>query len=81
MPITLGERFLEILVHDLRSPLNVLKLTMHVVEDVANEANLDLGPDLVIMRQNVLEMERMLSSLVQYVQLPESMKELHPSPV
>lgn len=80
MSITLGERFLEILVHDLRSPLNVLKLTMHVVEDVAREADLDVGPDLVVMRQNVLEMERMLSSLVQYVQLPESVDDLRPSP-
>ncbi len=80
MPITLGERFLEVLVHDLRSPLNVLKLTMHVVEEAAEEAKLDLDPDLAIMRQNVVEMERMLSSLVQYVQLPDSVRDLHPSP-
>jgi signal transduction histidine kinase len=80
MSITLGERFLEILVHDLRSPLNVLKLTMHVVEEVAQEAHLDLATDLTIMRQNVLEMERMLSSLVQYAQLPESAGDLHPRP-
>lgn len=80
MPITISERFLEILVHDLRSPLNVLKLTMHVVEDVAQQAELDLGPDLAIMRQNVLEMERMLSSLVQFAHLPETSRDLHPSP-
>lgn len=80
MSITFGERFLEILVHDLRSPLNVLNLTMHVVEDVTRESGLDLGPDLAIMRQNTVEMERMLSGLVRYVQLPETAEELRPSP-
>lgn len=79
MPIPSDEKFLEILVHDLRSPLNVMKLTLHVVDEVGRQADVDLSEDVRIMRQNIDEMDRMLTTLVEFAQLPPDASALRPA--
>jgi signal transduction histidine kinase len=72
MAIVEHERFLEILVHDLRSPMNVLKLSLHMISEAAGPAREALAEDLAMMGHNLAELERMLQVLVDYAQLPES---------
>lgn len=76
MPMPYSERFLEILVHDLRSPLNVLKLTLHVLDEMSRQGDSDLADDVKMMRQNIDEIDRMLITLVNYAQLPAEASKL-----
>lgn len=78
MPIPNIERFLEILVHDLRGPLNVLKLTLHMLNEMARPSESELADDVFMMRQNIDEIDRMLIALVDYVQLPAKGSRLDP---
>jgi signal transduction histidine kinase len=70
MAMVYNDRFLEILIHDLRSPLNVLKLSLHMMQETARAGAVPPEEDLRLMRQNIEELERMLTVLVQFAQLP-----------
>jgi signal transduction histidine kinase len=80
MALPHSDRFFEILVHDLRTPLNVLKLTLHMMDDLLGRENPEVAGDLGMMRQNVDEMDRMLHSLVEFAQLPDAPSGLYPAP-
>ena len=60
-------RLTRLLVHELRNPLNVLKLTFYVMS--ASE-NPELEPDIRMMQQHVDELDRMLQMLVDYAEVP-----------
>ncbi len=78
--VPLNTRFLEILVHDLRTPLNVISMTIHVLKQLSTRGGLDLSEDLSLMGQNLQEVERMLASMVEYAHLPGDPSELRVSP-
>ena len=71
-------RLTRLLVHELRNPLNVLKLTLYVM---AASKIPDQEPDLQIMEQHVDEMDRMLQMLIDHSELPEDPSELAIAPM
>ncbi|HWE37589.1 MAG TPA: histidine kinase dimerization/phospho-acceptor domain-containing protein [Isosphaeraceae bacterium] len=68
MATTLPPRFLSLVVHDLRTPLNVIGLTTSILEPMAG-ANPELGEEVGIIRENVAQIERMLAHLSDFCRL------------
>jgi signal transduction histidine kinase len=59
-------RFLALIVHDLRNPLNVIGLTARMIEEVSPKENPELIEDFGILRENLGQIERMLNCLSDY---------------
>ncbi len=78
MTIFSSDRYQEVVVHDLRTPLNVIQLALRMLDDSECTKNDAAAEDLAMIRANALELERMLVHLVDYSRLPESSGELHP---
>lgn len=68
MATTLPPRFLSLVVHDLRTPLNVIGLTASILEPMA-AANPELGEEVGIIRENVAQIEKMLAHLSDFCRL------------
>ncbi len=71
-------RLLEVLVHDLRSPLNTIKLAMHGLSDVPS-LDPELGEDVAMIARNLGELERMLTVVADFSQLPCEPGRLRPA--
>lgn len=69
MEITLNPRFLSLVVHDLRTPLNVIGLSLHIIDRSLPPDQADIVEDLRAIRENVGQMERMLTYLADYCRL------------
>ncbi len=65
-------RFLALVVHDLRTPLNVIGLTIRAIEQSAPAPNPELEEDLVFLQENARQIERMLAQLGDYCRLLEA---------
>jgi len=71
-------RYQEVVIHDLRTPLNVISLALRMIDEVASQKDPDLVEDLGLIRANAAELERMLTYLVDFSRLPESPEGLAP---
>ncbi|HEX8199496.1 MAG TPA: HAMP domain-containing sensor histidine kinase, partial [Isosphaeraceae bacterium] len=65
----LNPRFLSLVVHDLRTPLNVIGLSLHIIERTVSPDQSDVVEDLRAIRDNIVQMERMLAYLADYCRL------------
>jgi signal transduction histidine kinase len=65
----LNPRFLSLVVHDLRTPLNVIGLSLHIIERTVSPDQSDVAEDLQAIRENIVQMERMLAYLADYCRL------------
>ena len=72
-------RFLALVVHDLRTPLNVFNLTIRAIGQSVPSPSPDFEEDLTFLQENSKQMEKMLAQLGDYCRLVES--EQRPSAV
>ena len=80
MPIPLSARFLSLVVHDLRNPLNAIDLSLQVIDQEVPPGCPDLEDDLRMVRENVAQIERMLKHLADYSRLLDEPVPLTPAP-
>ena len=69
--VPLDARSLPLIVHDLRSPLNVIGLSIRMIEQSVPKGNPDLEEDLRYIEENFKQIERMLTQLSDYYRLYE----------
>jgi signal transduction histidine kinase len=65
-------QFSSLVVHDMRSPLNVIGLSIRLIEQVIPREGLEIGEDLRFIEENVRQIERMLSQLSDFARLFEN---------
>jgi signal transduction histidine kinase len=63
------ERFVALLVHDLRTPLNVIGLSLRMIGQAIPKGSPDLDEDLRFVEENFKQIERMLTQLSDYSRL------------
>lgn len=80
MPIELNSHFLAVVVHDLRTPLNVIGLTLRLIDQAIPSRSSEVDEDLRVVRENVGQIELMLSHLSDYCRLIEESTAVRPSP-
>jgi len=71
MALQIDSRFLSLVVHDLRTPLNAMTLTMRLVEQSVPGGNAELDDDLRVLNENVRQIERMLAQLSEHCRLSD----------
>ncbi len=76
MRIFATPRYQEIIVHDLRTPLNVIMLALRMIDDAKLKSDDELAEDLGLIRANAAELERMLSVVVDLSRIPEQASNL-----
>lgn len=64
-------RFMALLVHDLRTPLNVIGLSLRMIDQSIPKGDPDLEEDLRFVEENFKQIERMLTQLSDYYRLFE----------
>jgi len=69
--IPIDARFFPLVVHDLRTPLNVIGLSLRMIEQAVPKGNADLEEDLRFVEENFKQIERMLTQLSDYYRLYE----------
>ena len=62
-PIPIDVRLLAMIVHDIRNPLNVIGLTLRVIEQIPAPQRSDLQEDLTFLRDNAGQIEKILAVL------------------
>lgn len=80
MGMTFDPRFLMLVIHDLRNPLNVIGLTHRMLMDSPAGDDPSAREDLEILGENARQMERMLRQLSDYARLLETADRPHPLP-
>jgi signal transduction histidine kinase len=65
-------RFFALVVHDLRTPLNVIGLSLRMIGQAIPKGDPDLDEDLRFIDENFKQIERMLTQLSDYCRLFES---------
>jgi light-regulated signal transduction histidine kinase (bacteriophytochrome) len=73
-------RFLWLVVHDLRNPLNVIGLTVRMLQDTLTDADAGVREDLGVLGENVRQLERMLAKLSEFSRLGDTAGPLDVSP-
>ena len=68
----IDSNFLALVVHDLRTPLNVVGLSLRMIDQAIPRNDPDLLEDLKFVEENFKQIERMLSQLSDYCRLYES---------
>jgi len=68
----LDSRFFSLVVHDLRTPLNVIGLSLRMVNQTVPKGDPDLEEDLRFIDENFKQIERMLTQLSDYCRLFEA---------
>ena len=68
----IDSKFLGLVVHDLRTPLNVVGLSLCMIDQTVPRNDPDLLEDLRFVEENFKQIERMLSQLSDYCRLFES---------
>jgi len=71
MQIFASPRIEEVVVHDLRTPLNVISLVLKMVERHPLAQRQELADDLGMIRNSVADLDRMLGCLVQTSRIPK----------
>jgi light-regulated signal transduction histidine kinase (bacteriophytochrome) len=64
--------FTSLVVHDLRTPLNVIGLSFRMIESVLPRDDPDVAEDVRFIEENFRQLEQMLSQLGEYSRLSES---------
>jgi len=75
-----GPKFLSLVVHDLRTPLNVIGLTLRIISQSIPRNDPDVAEDLRYLEENYRVMVRMLAQLSDYHRLYESASPADPVP-
>ena len=65
-------QFLALVVHDLRTPLNVINLTIRAISQSVPTPSADFNEDLSFLQENSKQIEKMLAQLGDYCRLVES---------
>lgn len=83
-PPPADDRFLPLVIHDMRTPLNVISLSLHMIGQAVAKGDPDLDEDLRFVEENFKQIERMLAQLSDYYWLfegeaPLSVSEFNPS--
>jgi signal transduction histidine kinase len=68
---SIDPRFLALIVHDLRTPLNVIGLTIRAISHTVPQRSAELDEDLTFLQDNALQIEKMLAQLADYCRLIE----------
>ena len=76
MQIFAGPKIEEIVIHDLRSPLNVIGLALKMLEGQSLPQTRELIDDLGLIRKSAGELERMLLCLVEASRMPRTRSSL-----
>jgi signal transduction histidine kinase len=79
MEIPIDVRMLEVIVHDIRNPLNVIGLTLRVIEQIPPERRADIQEDLTFLRDNAGQIERMLTLISEFCRLKREENPSEPS--
>lgn len=74
------DRSRSLVVHDLRTPLNAVALTLSLFERILSESHPELDEDLALMRLSLAEHERMLKCLNDASHAPDDASILDPRP-
>ncbi len=69
-------RFLALVVHDLRTPLNVIGLTIRAIAQTSPDQGPEFEEDLTFLQENAKQIEKMLSQLADYCRLLEGGSQL-----
>jgi signal transduction histidine kinase len=69
MGIELNTRFLSLVVHDLRTPLNVIGLTLRLIDQAMPKNDPELREDMSVLQDNVVQIERMLTYMTDFSRL------------
>ncbi len=69
--LTVDATFLTMLIHDLRTPLNVMTLSARLLARAGLKGDPDASTDLSMIEQNVKKMEAMLAVLCDYIRIFE----------
>ena len=69
--VPVDTRFTSLVVHDLRTPLNVIGLSFRMIEQVLPRDDPDVAEDVRFIEENFRQLERMLSQLGDYSRLSE----------
>jgi len=64
-------KFSSLVVHDLRTPLNVIGLSLHMIEQVLPKPHPEIEQDFRFVEENLRQIERMLTQLGDYARLFE----------
>ena len=80
MGMSFDPRFLMLVIHDLRNPLNVIGLTHRMLADSTIGLDPVAREDLDILGENARQLERMLRQLSDYARLAETAGRDHPLP-
>lgn len=76
MAIFSNTSYENVVVHDLRTPLNVIQLAIRMLEDSPAIRDTETAEDLHMIRANAQELEHMLIHLIDFSRLPELPSEL-----
>ncbi|MBX6316257.1 MAG: HAMP domain-containing histidine kinase [Isosphaeraceae bacterium] len=76
----LDSRFLHLIVHDLRNPLNVIGLSLRILDEALPAGDAEAREDLDIIRENVAQLERMLTLLADFSRMLEAEPRLDVTP-
>jgi DNA-binding response OmpR family regulator len=68
-PLVIGPRFISLVVHDLRTPLNVIGLSLRMISQAVPGDDPELEEDLRFVEENFRQIERMLTQLSDYYRL------------
>ena len=68
---TIDTRFLALVIHDLRTPLNVIGLTIRAITQTVPNRSAELDEDLTFLQENARQIEKMLAQLGDYCRLVE----------
>jgi len=71
-PPVIEPRFLALAVHDLRTPLNVIGLTIRAIAQSAPIKNPEFDEDLTFLQENARQIEKMLAQIGDFCRLVES---------
>jgi signal transduction histidine kinase len=68
---SIDPRFLALVIHDLRTPLNVIGLTIRAIAQTVPQSTPELEEDLTFLTDNARQIEKMLAQLGDYCRLIE----------
>lgn len=70
-PASIDARFLAMAIHDLRTPLNVIWLTIRAICQTVSDRTVALEEDMTFLQDNALQIKEMLEELSDYCRLME----------
>lgn len=80
MAMPLDPKALSLVIHDLRNPLNVIGLSLRMIEEELPAGHDDLAEDVLILRENVGQLDRMLRFLSDFCRQQDGASRSDPMP-